>query len=39
MNAREKDGLTPLHFAVYHGYAKCVKLLIEHGADINSTSR
>ena len=38
-NMQEKDGLTPLHLAVYHGHVNCVKLLIEHGADVNSTSR
>lgn len=38
-NVQEKDGLTPLHLAVYHGHASCVKCLIEHGADVNSTSR
>ena len=35
---QEKDGLTPLHLAVYHGHVKCVKLLIDHGADVNCTS-
>ena len=38
-NVQEKDGLTPLHLAVYHGHVKSVKLLIDHGADVNSTSR
>lgn len=38
-NVQEKDGLTPLHLAVYHGYVKCVSLLIDHGADVNCTSR
>ena len=39
MNAKEKDGLTALHLAVYHGYTKCVKLLVDNRADVNCTSR
>ena len=38
-NVQEKDGLTPLHLAVYHGHVRCVKLLIDHGTDVNCTSR
>jgi ankyrin repeat protein len=37
--ARQKDktGATALHYAAFHGRRGLVKLLIERGADINST--
>ena len=29
------DGYTPLHMAVHGGHEDCLKILIEHGADVN----
>jgi ankyrin repeat protein len=37
-NARDKDGLTPLHYAAKHGHADVVKLLIEKGVNVNIRS-
>jgi ankyrin repeat protein len=37
-NARDRDGLTPLHYAAKHGHADVVKLLIEKGANVNIRS-
>ena len=34
-----KAGVTPLHLAVYQGNAELVRLLLEHGADINRESK
>jgi ankyrin repeat protein len=34
--ARDLDGWTPLHWAVYGGSAGSVKLLITRGADVNA---
>ena len=34
INAKNKIGTTPLHFAAFKGDAKIIKLLIENGADI-----
>ena len=36
VNAKDKDGWTPLHWAVREGYPEIAKLLIEHGADVNT---
>lgn len=33
---RDESGATPLHYAALHGHRDVAKLLIEHGADINS---
>ena len=34
VNAKDKNGSTPLHYAAKMANLKVVKLLIEHGADI-----
>ena len=39
VNARDKDGNTPLHKAVDRGFADVVKLLLERGADPNIRDR
>ena len=36
VNARDKDGSTPLHCAVWKGHQQVVVLLIEAGADVNA---
>ena len=36
INARDKDGSTPLHCAVWKGQQAVVKLLIDAGADVNA---
>lgn len=36
INAINKDGMTSLHSAVYHGNENAVELLIQHGADVNT---
>ena len=33
VNAREEDGVTPLMYASYNGYAKVVEALLDAGAD------
>ena len=38
INAVDTTGYTPLHLAAFHGKLNCVKLLVESGADLNSTS-
>ena len=39
VNARSKQGVTPLHLSAQNGYNKLVKLLIEtHGATIDALS-
>ncbi|XP_046606728.1 transient receptor potential channel pyrexia-like [Neodiprion virginianus] len=41
INARDKlamSGMTPLHMAAYFGHAECVRILLEAGADILSTT-
>jgi ankyrin repeat protein len=36
VNARDRYGRTPLHWACYHGHVQVVKELREHGADIDA---
>jgi ankyrin repeat protein len=35
VNARDNDGYTPLHKAVWKGRLDCVRALLERGADIS----
>ncbi|MEV5024850.1 ankyrin repeat domain-containing protein [Paenibacillus sp. LPE1-1-1.1] len=37
-NTENGDGLTPLGYAAHYGHADAVKLLLEHGADVNALS-
>jgi ankyrin repeat protein len=37
VNAKDKNGGTPLHWASYHGHVQVVKELREHGADVEVT--
>lgn len=36
VDARDKDGSTPLHCAVWKGHQQVVALLLEAGADVNA---
>ena len=36
MNAKLKDGTTPLHEGAYNGHKEVVELLITSGADVNA---
>ena len=36
VNARDKDGGTPLYAAVFWGHVELVKLLLEAGANVNA---
>ena len=36
VNCRANSGYTPLHLAASSGHKDCVRLLIEHGANINT---
>src|SRR5215471_21137563 len=36
INARDKDGSTPLHCAIWKGHQAAVALLLEAGADVNA---
>ncbi|ANB59930.1 ankyrin repeat domain-containing protein [Anoxybacteroides amylolyticum] len=35
---RDKDGNTPLHYAIDSGDIELVRLLVQHGADVNATN-
>jgi ankyrin repeat protein len=37
VNQRDESGATPLHYATLNGHRQIVHLLLERGADINST--
>ncbi|MEE8195668.1 MAG: ankyrin repeat domain-containing protein, partial [Acidiferrobacterales bacterium] len=39
VNARDKDGATPLHPGVVNGHKAVVELLIAKGADINARTK
>ena len=38
INQKNQSGFTPLHYACYNGYMKLIKLLVNNGADINTTN-
>ncbi len=38
VNAADKDGLTPLHWAAYNGRDEVVRMLVEAKADVNAAS-
>ncbi len=35
-HTKNSDGYTPLHLAVHGGHQNCLRLLIEHGANVNA---
>ena len=37
IHLRDSSGATPLHYAAFHGQQQVAELLIDRGADINST--
>ena len=39
INARDKDGSTPLHCAAWKGHAEVVKILLDAGAEVSARSR
>eukprot|EP01102_Stenamoeba_stenopodia_P011499 TRINITY_DN3542_c0_g1_i1.p1 TRINITY_DN3542_c0_g1~~TRINITY_DN3542_c0_g1_i1.p1 ORF type:complete len:101 (+),score=6.30 TRINITY_DN3542_c0_g1_i1:348-650(+) len=39
LNARNRDGVTPLHNAAYHGNIPLISILLEHGAKIDVPNR
>ena len=39
VNARDKDGLTPLMFATRDGHLDVVKYLVDKGADVNAKDK
>ncbi len=38
VHVRDRDGSTPLHCAAWKGHVAVVRLLLDHGADINATN-
>ena len=38
VNAKDDEGLTPLHYAAYYSHKETVELLITEGADLNAKS-
>ena len=39
IDARDNDGKTSLHKAVYMGEIEVARLLLEHGADVNARDK
>lgn len=39
LGARDKDGSTPLHCAVWKGHQAAVELMLERGADVNAQNQ
>jgi hypothetical protein len=37
VNQKDESGATPLHYAAIHGHTHIVRLLVERGANVNST--
>ncbi|MGV8072939.1 MAG: ankyrin repeat domain-containing protein [Syntrophobacteraceae bacterium] len=39
INKRGENGNTPLHFATWGGHVECVRILLEHHADVNAVNK
>ena len=39
VNARDNGGFSPLHHAASNGHSRIVKILLEHGADIDAENK
>ncbi len=39
VNAKDKDGNTPLHWAIFHGHTGLANLLLDNGADVNARGK
>jgi len=37
VNQKDESGATPIHYAAIHGHNQIVRLLVQKGADVNST--